>query len=125
MKKVLIVDNKIDQELAELENILRLEDFEIQSYSNPSDINLLQESIEYQTLDYDIALVDLSLGENCKYEGSEIIEKLKQAYPRKPVLCCSGYADKPKNADGILPKKRYDPKQALDIINGFIEKFSR
>lgn len=124
MKKVLIVDNKIDQELAELENILRLENFEIQSYSDHTDINLLQESIEYQTLDYDIALVDLSLGENCKYSGEDIINLLKKNYPRKPVLCCSGYADKPKSADGILPKKRYEPSQALDIINGFIEKFS-
>ena len=67
---------------------------------------------------------------NEKYDGQDILKKLKKKHPKKPVIFRSAYSNKRdihlnKNADGMILKRKYHPGQVLDIIEGYIDKSRR
>ena len=94
---VLIVD---DEHATHISNLVeRLGYFAI-PYS--SGLEILNELKETDGLEYDLALVDLSL---FGMDGNEVIGALKDKYPTRPVIVISSYGEvKPSRADGIFTK---------------------
>ena len=81
-------------------------------------------------MNYDLALVDLTYRDNDDIDGEDILNALKEKYPQKPVIFRSAYSNRRgiplnKKADGMILKRKYQPGQILDIINGYISAFGR
>ncbi len=106
---VLIVDDKLDS--AHLHRVINLS-LELAGYQ-PIVYTTANEALEAidNNLQFDIALVDLTLeGESLGYfravefkpSGEDLIDKIKQMCPKKPVISATGYTYKPKNSDAHL-----------------------
>mgnify|MGYP001587876000 FL=1 len=71
-------------------------------------------------LKYDCAIIDRELfGENMS--GEDLMERSKAVYPQIPVICISGYKDKPQNADRFVHKGRAETlKELVEAIEACI-----
>jgi len=123
MKTAIILDDKPDNDLSNLTNVLRKENFNIWDFQDPKELlNFLEEGMEY-----DVAIIDQELN-HPKYDGLDIINILRKRNRKKAIICRSAqtsYKYKPPKADAMIQKNKIDLGIALDIINGCIKKYKK
>tara|TARA_Y100000310_G_C20641120_1_gene793952 strand:+ start:670 stop:1092 length:423 start_codon:yes stop_codon:yes gene_type:complete len=127
-KVIVIVEDKIDQDLSELENLLRKKDFFVLHFEQP------EEFLDYVRKEYgfyNLAIVDLTYsGGDCRtfyrVSGKDAIEIAKNVFPNRPVLCRSNYGD-PKfiphtKANDAITKVDYSAKDILRVVNRLMKR---
>ncbi len=76
------------------------------------------EAIE-EGLQYDLAIIDLSFGEereNTDCRGDEVMSVSKRRSPKAPIICSTGYPYKPQCADYFLQKGTTSLKDLVDLV---------
>lgn len=63
-------------------------------------------------LKYDCAIIDRELFSG-NISGEDLMERSKAVYPQIPVICISGYKDKPQKADRLVHKGRVETLKEL------------
>lgn len=126
-KTIIILDDKPDKDLADLENILRKKNAMILSFQHTN------EFLDYARIDkghFDVALVDLELKDPYAIRnsigGKEVIGILKKIYRERPIICRSGYGSTKHvpytGADIAIIKDKISAKRILGFIEDLISK---
>jgi FixJ family two-component response regulator len=127
-KTIIILEDKPDRALAELENLLRKEEAMTLSFQDT------KEFLDYVRIDkghYDVALIDLELKDEYAKQnsigGKEVIGVLKRIHRTRPIICRSGYGSARhipySGADRAIIKDKISAERILEFIEEFISKY--
>lgn len=67
---------------------------------------------------YQLGLIDLSLLDST-IDGEDVIKFSKERNPKVPIICVSGYDEKPREANAVLTKP-FNPKKLDNILERYL-----
>jgi DNA-binding NtrC family response regulator len=119
MRRVLIVDDQYEEFKELFREVGNENGYNVNIFGRP-----MEAMIAIPRLKYDVAFIDRSFfGESVS--GDDLMELSKENYPDVPVVCISGYGDKPKYADYVLTKPIAETKRLFEFADEILKSNSK